>query len=183
MTEKIVRRGVSAPDSYEPDRLEKVAVAQVIKEEGLILSEENTIGEVREWLEAEPVYKNNFFIVAGNAGEFSGIISSSNLFSTHHDIRQSIGSLIKRNNISIPADDNLRSAAELMAKENVDVLPVISGRSGKQIIGILSYKDVIAAYKLNINEHIKNHPSISLKRQGLKILLKGKKIMEFISKK
>lgn len=183
MTEKIVRRGVSAPDSYEPDRLEKITVAQVIKEEGLIISEENTIGEVREWLEAKPAYKNNFFIVAGNESEFRGIISSSNLLSNHHDIRHSIGSLIKRNNISITADDNLRSAAELMAKENVDVLPVMSGTNEKKIIGILSYKDIIAAYTFKINEHITSHPSISLKRRSLKILLKGKKMMELISKK
>ncbi|MEO5947844.1 MAG: CBS domain-containing protein [Chitinophagaceae bacterium] len=183
MTEKIVRRGVNAPDSYEPDRLEKIIIAQVINGERLVLSEENTIGEVREWLESEPDYSNNFFIVTSNTNEFRGIISASNLFSSHHDTRHLLGTLIKRNNISISANDNLRSAAELMAKENIDVLPVVSEESHRNIIGILSYKDVIAAYMLNVNEHARNIPSISLKRRSLKILLKGKKVMEMISRK
>ena len=54
MTEKITRRGVKTPDSYEPDILEKITVQQVIKENGVVLSEENNIGDVRNWLEKEP---------------------------------------------------------------------------------------------------------------------------------
>src|SRR5665213_1587711 len=38
MTEKITRRGVKTPDTYEPDILEKITVQQVIKENGLVLS-------------------------------------------------------------------------------------------------------------------------------------------------
>ena len=183
MTEKIARRGVKPPDSYHADILEKITVAQVIKENGLILSELNTIAEVREWLESEPEYRNNFFIVANDENKFKGIISSSNLFSAHHRVDDRVGSLIKRHPVSIRSRFSLRYAVELMAKENIDVLPVVSEEQGENIIGVLSYKDIIAAYKYNIDDHTRREPSISLKRRSLKILLHGKRMIEMRQKK
>ncbi|MGN6193727.1 MAG: chloride channel protein [Ginsengibacter sp.] len=181
MTEKITRRGVKTPDSYEPDILETINVKQVMSENGLMLSEDNTIGEVRDWLEKETDYNSNYFIIVSNNDEFRGIISSSNLFSNHHQPDRLVGSLIKRNNVSISVDNSLRSAVELMAKENIDILPVVSNEN--TIIGILSYKDIISAYKSDIDNYVKKRPSISLRRHGLKILVRGNKLISLITRK
>ena len=81
MTEKIARRGVKTPHSYEPDILEKISVEQVIKENGVVLSEDNTVKEVKEWLSKEPDYNSNYFIISSNEGEYKGILSSSTIFS------------------------------------------------------------------------------------------------------
>ncbi len=177
MTEKIARRGVKTPYSYEPDLLEKISVAQVISSNGLVLSEANNIAEVREWLSNEPEYRSNYFIVSDNDGEYKGIVSSSNLFSHHHDGSILIGALIRRRHFSVSIDSSLRTAVELMAKENTDVLPVVSGVDGRSILGILSYQDIIASYRHNIEEHETKDPAISVRRQGLKILVHGKKII------
>ncbi len=177
MTEKIARRGVKTPDSYEPDILEKISVDQVIEKDGLVLSEDNTIAEVRAWLTGEPEYRSNYFVIANNDGEYKGILSSSNLFSSHHKPDTSIGTLIKRKNISVPIDESLKAAVQVMAKENVDVLPVVSGRDTNSIIGIISYKNILSAYKHGSNDHVKKHPDISLKRRSLRVLLRGKKIL------
>jgi CBS domain-containing protein len=179
MTEKITRRGVKTPDSYEPDILETISVKQVMSENGLMLSEENTIGEVRDWLEKETDYSSNYFIIVNKENEFRGIISSSNLFSNHHKRDLLVGSLIKRNSISIGVDSSLRNAVELMAKENIDILPVTSNEN--TVIGILSYKDIISAYKSDIENYVKKKPSISLKRNGLKILVQGNKLINLFT--
>lgn len=179
MTEKITRRGVKTPDSYEPDILESVTVGQVMQENGLVLEEDNNIEEVRNWLEKETDYNSNYFIIVSDKNEYRGIISSSNLFSNHHNPKKLISSLIKRNNVSVNIDNSLRSAVELMAKENIDLLPVLSLE--KNIIGILSYKNIISAYKSDIDNYIKKSPSISLKRNGLKILLRGNKLINLIT--
>ena len=63
-----------------------------------------------------------------------------------------------------------------MAQENVDVLPVLS-KDNDHIIGIVSYKNIISSYKHGIEEHTKKHPDISMKRRGLKILLRGQKMI------
>jgi H+/Cl- antiporter ClcA len=178
MTEKITRRGVKTPDSYEPDILETISVGQVVNEDGLVLSEDNTIAEVRDWLETETDYNSNYFIIVSGDNEFRGIISSSNLFSNHHQPEKLVGDLIKRNSVSIKKENSLRTAVEMMARENIDLLPVISKEN--TIVGILSYKDIISAYKRDMDTHVKKHPMISLKRSGLKMLLRGHRLIDYM---
>jgi chloride channel protein, CIC family len=172
MTEKIARRGIKTPHSYEPDVLDKVTVSQVTNGNGFTISNDNTINEVREWLEAEKEYNHSYFIIADCNGVFKGILSSSNLFSKHHDASKTVETLIKRYPVTVTANDTLRHAVDLMARENVDVLPVISDNN--KLSGILSYKDILSAYKIRIEEHEQKLSHISLKRGALKILLHGK---------
>ena len=176
MTEKISRRGVKTPDSYEPDILEKVSVEQVMEKNGLIISEDNNISEVLDWLNDEPEYNRNYFIVSNENGEYKGIVSSSNLFNKIHKADTLVGTLIKRRNISVTVDNSLRTAVELMAEESIDVLPVLN-KENNNVIGTLSYQNIIASYRQSIDEHKKKHPDISLKRRGLKILIKGQKLI------
>lgn len=179
MTEKIARRGIKTPESYEPDLLEKITVGQVLTDSGMVVSEENTIAETREWLEHDGGYKQNYFIICSEKGEYKGIISSSNLFSHHHAEDKYVGDLIKRNSVNIKLEDSLRTAAETMAQENIDVLPVISS-ANSEVIGILTYQDIISAFKYGINEHEKKQTHISLRRNSLKILLRGQKLVKAI---
>ncbi len=176
MTEKISRRGVMTPDSYEPDTLEKITVDQVMEKNGFIISEDNSIGEVLTWLDKEPDYSGNFFIVANDKGEYKGIVSSSNLFARNHKPETLIGSLIKRKYISVQMDNSLRTAVEVMAKENIDVLPVLAKISHK-VIGLLSYKNIIASYKHGVEDHTKKRPDISMRRTGLKLLVRGQRLV------
>jgi chloride channel protein, CIC family len=181
MTEKIARRGTKTPDSFEPDILGKINVEDLKTEEGLVLSEENKIGEVQEWLKAEKMFDTNYFIVISKENEFQGIISSSSLNGEHHDSENLIGSLIKRKNISISPENNLRKAVELMAKENIDVLPVIS--KNNKLTGILTYKDILSVYNEVISDNDKRSSNISLRRNSLKVLIHGQKLMTILKKK
>lgn len=183
MTEKIARRGVKTPHSYEPDILEKISVEQVIKENGIVLGENNTVKEIKEWLGREPEYNSNYFIISGNEGEYRGILSASTIFSNLQSDDSRVGALIRRKNISVSTGSSLRTAVEIMAKENTDVLPVVSRENNNTIVGILSYREIIASYRKNMEEHVKKHPDISLKRRGLKILLRGQKLMTSIKTK
>ena len=63
-----------------------------------------------------------------------------------------------------------------MAKENVDVLPVVSNLTSK-LIGILSYKDILSAYRFRFDEHESRSTHISIKRRALKVLSHGKNRM------
>jgi predicted transcriptional regulator len=175
MTEKIARRGVKTPDSYEPDILEKLSVGDVMQENGLVLSADNTIQEARQWLESERDYSNNFFIITNDEGMYKGILSSSNLFGQHHPVTQVLGTLLKRFPVSVTKNTSLKAAAEMMAEQNVDVLPVIDD-DGATVIGMLSYKDIIDAFKHSVNEHQQKQPNISLRRRGMRILVRGQRV-------
>jgi H+/Cl- antiporter ClcA len=173
MTEKIARRGVRTPNSYEPDILDRLSVQQVAESKGTVFSANATIQEVRYWLRRNKSEHRNYFIIVHDDGSFKGIVSSSNLFSMHHSTDAQIGSLIKRKPLAVTASDSLKMAVEMMAKENLDVLPVVS--SSNKVSGILSYRNILSAYRHRFEEHEESVP-ISLKRRTLKILLRGKRL-------
>jgi predicted transcriptional regulator len=67
-------------------------------------------------------------------------------------------------------------AAEEMAKHDTDVLPVISA-TGNKIIGLLTCQDILSAYKHHIDEHETANTQISLKRRRMKMLIRGRKLI------
>lgn len=174
MTEKIARRGVQTPHSYEPDILDRLTVDQVINEHDFVLSADSTVEEVRAWLQANKKAQRNYYVVATDGGIFQGVVSASNLFSTHHATDQPISRLIKRKPVTVTGDERLKTAVELMAKENIDVLPVTAPQT-KEIVGLVSYKDILGAYKHRLEEYEEMSTHISLKRRTLRILLHGKR--------
>jgi len=176
MTEKITRRGVKTPDHYSPDVLETISVGQVMSHNDIVIGDENCIGEVRQWLEREKDYQSNYFVIVNKDNEFKGIISSSNLFSDHHAPDKSVSELIKRIPISTKQNDTLRFAVELMAQENMDILPVVNDENN--LIGILSYKNILNAYKKDLENDLRKKPVISLKRNSLKMLVHGQKLID-----
>ncbi len=182
MTEKISRRGVKTPDSYEPDILEKINVEQVMDNSGLILSVDNSIEEAIDSLEKEPEYKSNYYIVSTTDGAYQGIISASQLYSKIHSHGAKLETLIKQKPIAVGNNNSLRTAIEIMAGEDVDVLPVLSNET-QNIIGILSYANIISSYKSGLDDHQQNRPNISLKRNSLKLLVRGKKVKSFFRSK
>jgi predicted transcriptional regulator len=173
MTEKIARRGVATPSVYEPDVLNNFTVQDVLQNDGLVISYQATLAEVREWLQRHKQHQQNYYVIADDGGKFQGLVSSSNLFSLHHAADCTVGSLIRRKPFLINSNESLRTAVELMARENVDVLPV-KGADQQEIIGVLSYQNILTAYRLRAAEHEENI-AISIRRRTLKILLHGKK--------
>jgi len=183
MTEKIARRGIKTPHAYEPDVLEKVTISQVLQQGGLVLSEANTVEEICNWLSNDPAHnRHRYFIVANNEGGYKGIVSAEALYNRKHSHDKQLAALAQHRNISIHINQSLRRAAELMAKENVDVLPVVTDNN-KHIIGILAYSDLLKAYKLNVEEHEKKNPPISLKRRSLKVLVRGQQLYTALTNK
>lgn len=131
MTEKIARRGIYTPDSYEPDVLRGITVAQVLGEGGKIAVERHIIDELLH--KDLPILKDS---------------------------------------------DRLSKAVELMASTGEEFLPVVSSDDLDSIIGILTYKDVLQAYKLYHRENQEAGINLSLKRQRIKIMIKSRRLMD-----
>lgn len=173
MTEKIARRGVVTPDAYEPDILYKIKIGQVLSDVGMVISDDTTVNEATAWLKGHEEGKHNYYIVASAEGKLRGIVSASNLFSMHHSGDATVGQLIKRKPVALTDQDNLKSAVEMMATENIDEIPVISSVDHK-LVGVLSYRDILAGYRTRADEHVET-VAISLRRRTLKMLVHGRK--------
>jgi chloride channel protein, CIC family len=177
MTEKIARRGVKTPDSYEADILEKIKVSEVIKEIKIVFCEENTIKEVRCWLGLENNHQYNYFIISNIEGEFRGVISSADILNNGINVDSMLSTLIKNKLIFINCESSLRIAAQMMAEENTDVIPVISNEFNNSIIGVISYHEIINSFKHGFAEHKVGPPDISIMGKSMKMLLWGKKLI------
>ncbi len=175
MTEKIARRGVFTPDSYESDLLQKITVAQVMGENDIVLNSQNTIEEVQEWLK-EKIDHNHFFMTVDSHGAYAGILKVTNLYKADSDKSKSVKEIIDPSHVFLKTDDTLRTAVELMAQHNTEALPVIAAK-GAKIIGILTYPDILSAYKQNIDENETANTQISLRRRRIKMLIKGRKLI------
>jgi CIC family chloride channel protein len=174
MTEKIARRGVSTPDSFEPDVLGKLSVGEFISENDIILNPETTILEVRKILKEENNSASHF-IVADEQGNYVGTVNLKDI--DKHDVapETTVQSILKHSELSLNRKDKLRKAVELMAREDVEALPVISEN---RVIGVLSYKDVINAYKYYHEENDRENVHISLKRKRLTALIRGRRLFK-----
>lgn len=177
MTEKIARRGIHTPHSFEPDLLEKLRVEEINGDDALILSADNTIAEVREWLNKTADLESNYFVVVNQAEEFIGTISLTDVLSSKFKPETLIQHLIKHSPVSVMPHQSLRQAVELMAKADVEIVPVIS--ADDTLSGILTFKDIMAAYKRRLLDHEEADAHISLKRQSIRILSKGQKALTF----
>lgn len=181
MTEKISRRGIKTPFSYEPDILQFITVKQVMDEEGLVIKSENKIKEVRQLLEREKKHLDNHLIVADCENQFSGIVRSAALFDAQLDISQPVSILVSSNTVTIKINDMLKTAVEKMVNENTDVLPVVS--DDQLIVGILSYRNIFSAYKIQIRKDNQSSAAISWRRRKLKMLIKGHRVLVAIKGK
>ena len=74
---------------------------------------------------------------------------------------------------TVTVEDSLRTAVEAMARENAETIPVV-GLPGKKIEGVLSYKDILSAYRMHFDQQEANR-TISLKRRTLKMVIRGRK--------
>lgn len=172
MTEKIARRGVFTPDSYEPDLLQKLTVAQVMNETDIVLNTQNSLNDIHEWSKEND--HGQYFITSDNSGAYAGILKLTDVYINQSNGDRLLKEIIEPTNSFLRNDDTLRKAVELMSMQSTEALPVLSAK-GDKVIGILTYADILSAYKLNLEENETANTHISLKRRRMKMLIKGRK--------
>jgi H+/Cl- antiporter ClcA len=176
MTEKIARRGIYTPDSYEPDVLRKMTVADVLKANSMVISTKNRINEIRAFFDLNPPLENHF-MVTDQDDNFKGVVTLSSIYNKKHDANDPISEIMEQSAPGIKSNDNLATAVELMSKCDEEFLPVLSAKEENRVIGLLTYKDVLAAYKIHLKENQEAGINLSLKRQRIKILVRGRQLM------
>jgi signal-transduction protein with cAMP-binding, CBS, and nucleotidyltransferase domain len=151
-------------------------VSQVISEEGTVINVNNSIADVRNWVNTNSI-QDNYFIMVNNDGEFSGTLKLTDIYSSDLDPDSLLLEVLKKElNSFVNSTDTLRYAMETMSRTEVEVLPVLSPTDHK-VIGILSYRDIISAFKIDADKTQHPYVKISLKRQRMKMLIKGRQMV------
>lgn len=178
MTEKINRRGVYTPDVFEPDILQKVNAEAVMEEDIEVLSAENTVEEVREWIsQAKPDLTETIAVVDENE-DLIGTIRLKEIQEQKVPLDTPVANLIKKQKIYVYNDSQLSFAVDLMDRFKVDYLPVVDRNNKRKVVGILTHKDIFSAYRKRRNEEDISKRAISLRRRSYKLIVKGKQLLK-----
>jgi len=181
MTEKIARRGINTPDNYEPDLLERLCVKDIMNHQPVLVSVENSIGEVREWFNEQKDNSLTHLVLVDTSGRLSGILNCMDMYANSIDIDDSVSLLNPGGGYSVTPEMSLKRAIGMMSDLQTEVLPVVKGSNDQTVVGVVSFRNVINAYQTQQEEHHVYTRNISLKRRGIKILLHGKKLISMLN--
>lgn len=175
MTEKIARRGVITPDSYQPDPLSKLIAEQITKTDTLALNTSDLVKNVLSTLKAKQL-KQTCFLVKDETGVFAGVLNLSHLSGKEVNPEQTIADYVKQDLVSINNVDTLKRALEILFINKQEYAPVLAVDKN-EMIGILSQKDIINTYNQHLlqDEEITTH--LSLKRQRKRVLVRSRQLM------
>ncbi|HEY0896341.1 MAG TPA: chloride channel protein [Sphingobacteriaceae bacterium] len=174
MTEKIARRGVVTPHSYEPDVLGKMHVSDVLRQGIPILNAASTIGEVREYLAAHPI-KESSILVVDDQNRAQGQVSVGRVYEAQ-SADAPIGTLVREGAPGVSLTDSVTDAVRLMSGTGSDLLAVADG--DQKVIGVLTFSQIMAAYSAALNENQEARILLSIRRERRKMLLRGREILK-----
>lgn len=175
MTEKIARRGVITPDSYQPDVLSRFNAGQVTKVEKLILTSDLTVAEALEMIKSAHI-KKNYFLVKEPNGIFAGIIDIQNISNKNYNGEKKVGDYIKRDLTFINDVDTLKRSLEVLFLSKEEYLPVL-GVEKKEVVGLISQKDILSAYHQHLSKDEEFTANLSIRRQRSKMLVRGRQLV------
>lgn len=172
MTEKIARKGVRVPELYAPDMLEKIPVSIVASKDFPAINENDSITDAKEKLRKDG-WNFDYILVTNEAGKYRGFLSLHKLLAAQCDTN--IGTLLHNEETYFIDDQELlQSAVQEMLQKDTDVLQVIS--TDGTFVGLITYKAILAAYKIVMEEDKKYDPYLSLKKVNVQSFLKQHKL-------
>jgi H+/Cl- antiporter ClcA len=177
MTEKIARRGIATPDSYMPDILNSYLVKDVMKDDITALDANDTIEQVRDYINKDQ-HSDSSFVVIDEAGHFYGTIDFHEIFSPRYTGNEKISSMAKAHAVSINEDDNLHKAIDMMMSNDADVLPVVRKEDKEHLVGILTHRQILEAFERKRRQTEDEEISISLRKKGIKIFVRSKRLLK-----
>ena len=152
-TLKLARRGVNIRAGKEVNVLRSIPVSEVMNPEVETIPEKVTLGIL-----AEKVSKSKYksFPVVDQEGRLTGIV-------THYDYRDVVfdenlkdlvvvKELATSKVVTVSIDDNLYDAMEKITSKDFSLLPVISDLESRQLLGVLTRRDIISAYNRAITK-------------------------------
>jgi CIC family chloride channel protein len=161
MTEKISRRGVIVPADYSADILDRLSVRDVMTREVVSLQAQQTLREVKEWLESGAAGSHHrCFPVLNESGEIVSMATRRALLAAELDHGARLEELKLSAPIVVFDSSSLRDAAKLMAVEHVGHFPVVAHDWPKRLVGMLASSDILGAHR---QQHAEDQTSPDLR--------------------
>lgn len=167
-TEKLARHGARVVTDYAADYLDGVLVRDVCSSNVIALHSEDSIEEVRRWLDG-PDYNAHHqgFPVVDAEDRLVGVVTRRDLLDSATDPRKLVREVIKREVAVVYDSSSLREAADHMVNNNVGRLPVVRADAPRTVVGILTRSDLLAAHRNRLRQAQKIELTIPLRPLSL----------------
>lgn len=159
LTEKIARRGIKTPESYEPDMLEHTRVSEVMTADFIVVSASSGLKGLQEIVKYNP--ENQYIVVADHENQFLGVVNSRDLPRQDSNILPDENEVQMVRTGSITDNSSLREAVQTMANEKVEVLTVSSTKVN-HLLGLITMSSIMTVYKREMDQHNTGHPNLSV---------------------
>ena len=147
MTEKLARRGTSIRTEYAADHLAHVMVRDVATRDVVTLGVDDSLSAVREWIvSGAGDTTHQGFPVLDGIGLLVGVVTRRDLLDPKHEGTQRVRDVLTRPPVVVFEDSTLRDAADQMVVERVGRLPVVRREATRELVGIVSRSDLLAAH-------------------------------------
>ena len=117
------------------------------------------------------------FVIVEEDGSLHGVICLREIFDSTHKEDELLGKLSQISPAILHEDETLKAAVDKMLLNNLETLPIVSRTKANQLAGILSYRDILEAYKLRDKE-AGEEIAISLRKQTIRVIIKGRRFLK-----
>jgi CBS domain-containing protein len=147
MTEKLARRGASVRPEYAVDHLSQVLVRDVTTREVVTIAADDTLDELRQWIAAgaEGATHQGFPVLDADM-RLIGVVTRRDLIDPSQPGSVTVREIVRRPPVVVFDDSTLRDAADQMVIEHVGRLPVVKRDALREVVGIISRSDLLAAH-------------------------------------
>ncbi|PSL47877.1 H+/Cl- antiporter ClcA [Chitinophaga niastensis] len=175
MTEKIRRRGVTAPDEYTPDVMQLISVASVITQPAVVVREKMTPVQVSMLIDSSVcAYYHQYLIVTDEEGRFKGYLNQAQL---PGDVDTTLDKLLEKSAPYVYPGDDINLVTELFDSYEPDVLAVLDNSTDKKIAGIVTADAVLRAYGERRKADAKYHSAFYGNTRLLRLMARGKRLL------
>ncbi len=150
-TTKLLRRGVDIDTIKDRKVLQEERVKEHMSTDVITVTEEHTIREARE------IAKKHDFtrlpVINERTKEFLGMVEYQTLMDVLTDSYDKIHvrAVMDPLDVKVTEDDHMFKAMQFLLEHNINIIPVVSSRDPRKLVGVISRSDIILAYHDKVN--------------------------------
>ncbi|HEX9057394.1 MAG TPA: chloride channel protein [Ktedonobacterales bacterium] len=155
LTEKVARRGFHVTREYAVDPLEVLAVREVMRSDLVTLAEDLPLTALRQQLSETASHGQRLYPVVTAEGSLAGVLTRTDIARLGHTSATgtpAVRDIMRSNAVVAYPDETLRVVAARMITDAVWRMPVVSRDNPRQIVGLISQRDLLRARQRLLEE-------------------------------
>jgi chloride channel protein, CIC family len=162
LTEKVARRGFHVSREYAIDALEILFAREVMQADVVVIRADASLDEATSVLSSTPVAEDEcLFPTLDATGRLVGVVTRRDLETAARDRAfsggdgapgRALSDLLRKNAVTVRADEPLRMVVHRMAETGRTRLPVVDASDPTRLVGLVTLKDLLKARTRHLEE-------------------------------